>query len=277
MRFYMEWSEALAVFTKAVKVFDIDAEWDEDPATLQVLDYLGIKDSVDVDQLPGWGNSHMTGFSQYRERVGEEIRSILHTRQQQHHGARAEYLHKLTFTHWIKIGEKGDKPPRGYRPTQNLRRKVFACLAKVHKAKYQIDRGAYLSFESYGRGGERVQGQCCALGAISICQKKPTKEEVLGEDGDHGGRSHDDVFALTRKHLKCHPIEIDSIEAGFEAWSFGCGQMRHATQTMATGHLDQEAYSIGHDIYRKYVLGVRVNEGKPNPRRKTKTKPKAKQ
>lgn len=143
---------------------------------------------------------------------------------------------------WIEQSEMLfllDAPLETYRPTPNLREKVMACMDEVAGDGWNIRRGTYVS------GADAAQRDCCALGAVSVC-------EADGSTRDRG-----ECFALTAKHLGCNPLEIDSIEAGFEGWSFYrmvWAEEIKDEELCFYAAFDDEAYKIGQDVYDKYVL-----------------------
>jgi hypothetical protein len=132
-----------------------------------------------------------------------------------------------------------------YTPTPNLRERVFKCIDKVLAEGYKLVDGTYLS-----------DGACCVLGAISVCQDAP-------EDSHDNERQRKRCFALSLEYLNCHPIELDSIEAGFEGWSFEIAdddENEISAQTIGVGDFDDPAYEIGRDIFRLHVSGVGYDE-----------------
>ena len=122
--------------------------------------------------------------------------------------------------------------PLGYIRTPNLRKKVMKCIDQVVADGWRLQTGCYVT-----------DGHCCALGAISLCDAAPSSKQWSR------GRSR--AFALSLNHLGCHPIELDSIEAGFEFWSWT--DSHGSKQTVAIGALDRVAFNIGRDIRLRFT------------------------
>lgn len=156
-----------------------------------------------------------------------------------------------------------------FRPTPGLKRKVKECMDKLVAEGFQLTPGVYVQ-----------DTQCCALGAISVCEKRPEGAEF--DDEDTARRSGTDSFALSLQHLGCSPWELESIEAGFEGWPMdivvqkleewrGCSDgdlndilsamddcgdganMWKATATRRVQLFQRDAWLLGQWVYETYV------------------------
>lgn len=133
--------------------------------------------------------------------------------------------------------------------TPNLREKVIALVDKAVAKGWTLEPGTYVDDE---------MGQVCALGAIGV---------GLRTQGPTGEQDHElediglPIFALTKNALGCSPIEIDSIEAGFECYDWKPEQGGHQEggfEAMAPYNMfyDKVAYNIGKEIRLEYVNDI---------------------
>jgi len=126
--------------------------------------------------------------------------------------------------------------------TPGLREKVMRCVEKVMEQGFEIDRGSYCD-----------DSTCCVLGAVSLCEDPDAADDLIARKP---------AFLLTARHLGCDPWEIDSLEAGFEGYSVSVILRDMAppvgkdavTRVMARVTFDEEAFSIGEEVYRRYAV-----------------------
>ena len=130
----------------------------------------------------------------------------------------------------------------GYVPTPGLRDVVLKLVDRALEAGYVLQPGIYVSAT-----------KCCAVGAISIGVKNLGPDE-MDSAMQAAGRGRAETFMIAMGELNCNPLELDSIEAGFECWDWGHFICETPSgQALERGFLDLEAFAIGRWVREKYA------------------------
>lgn len=146
----------------------------------------------------------------------------------------------MTTTPKIKkgmtLGDAEQEFRAAFKRTPDLEQKVRKIVDEAIALGWELKPGTYREPEHFA----------CALGAISLGADPNEREENFDRR---------QVFALSLKALGCSPLELDSIEAGFECWNWNRmsneGWLSDASLTWFI--YDEVAYDIGKRMRIEHV------------------------